>query len=177
MDVDGLWIALFPPGLPRIFILADQFFLFGINRDHRALVFSVPLYLRVNIVELLVPVRMYGSFERFDVGLEAVAQFMEEGGHGGMTERVALLAQGSSQLARTLTRPPQGRHGISTRQGLHQGFQRFKDSGLPLHHTLAPTSRVAGSHTDLVPRVAFRETTMDGRPRELRGACHLGHAP
>src|SRR5882724_8588996 len=103
MHVDGLWVARFAPGLPSIVIRPDQFLLFGLDRDDGAFALYVAFHLRVDIPELLVTIRMRGAFESFDVGLQAVAQFMQQTGDRGMTDGVALLSERSSQLPCTLT--------------------------------------------------------------------------
>jgi hypothetical protein len=78
----------------------------------------------------LVSVRRRGAFERWRVGLEAVAHVVQQAGYRGGPDRGALPLQRHRQLTRTLPGPSQGRHRSAARGGLHQGFKRARISGL-----------------------------------------------
>src|SRR5271166_6112412 len=62
------------PLLARILVIADQFLLLGVHRDHRL---APPLQradLAVDVLELGVAVRVVLTLQRLAVGLEAVTQ-------------------------------------------------------------------------------------------------------
>ena len=114
------------PGVPlaaAITELAHQFLLFGIHRHH-----GLPLLLErlgpaVDVLELRIPIRVGAALERLAVGLETVAQVMEEAVDRPLTHRMPLGLECRRQLGRTLACPPQERHRVPTGHRIDQGFQ------------------------------------------------------
>jgi len=93
MHVHWLWGAgrlPFPPGILKV---ADQFFLFGIDRDHRL---SGTLELpdaRVDILKLRIPIRMRAACAGFPIGLETIVLFVEERANTTLANRMPSFPQ------------------------------------------------------------------------------------
>jgi len=90
---------------------------------------------------------------------------------------VPSLAECFGQRARTLTRPPQGRQGIPSGPRLHQRFQGLEEGGILLGHARATAARFPEASIGRAPRVQLRSATMNGGPREPRGARHSRPPP
>ena len=123
VDVHRLGLSLGVPLAAAIAELPHQFLLFGIDRYH-----GLPLPLEglaptVDVLELRIPIRVGTALERLAVGLEAVAQIMEQSVDGPLTHRVPLGLKFHRQLGRTLTGPSQQRHRVATGHRIDQGFQ------------------------------------------------------
>ena len=76
------------PSLVAIVVLAHDFLLPGVHRDHRL---THPLELphtAVDAPELSVPTRMLAAFQRLEVGLKAVAQGVQQAIHRVFADRV-----------------------------------------------------------------------------------------
>src|SRR5207253_2927529 len=74
-------------------------------------------------LELGIAVGVRTALAGLAVDLEAVAEVVQQGGNGRMTDRVALLLQGLGQLPRAFARPAQRRHGIAACDRIDQLFQ------------------------------------------------------
>jgi len=77
----------------------------------------------IDVLELGVPVGVALALDRLAVGLEAIAQGVQEPVDrplaGGMPPGLEPLGQ----LGGTLARPPQRRHRVATGHGIDQGFE------------------------------------------------------
>jgi hypothetical protein len=93
------------PLLTAITVLAHQFLLLSINRDDGLPLFLEDLGPPVNVLELCIPVRVVATLERLAVGLETIAQIMEEPIDGALTDRMPLGLECRRQLGRTLACP------------------------------------------------------------------------
>ena len=73
--------------------LAYQFLLFGIDRHHGLPLFLEGLGPAVHVLELGIPIRVSAPLQRLPVGLETVAQVMEQAIDGPLTHRMPLGLQ------------------------------------------------------------------------------------
>ena len=87
-----------------------------------------------------VAVWMRASLQGLPVGLQAVAQFMEQFGHHAMTGLMALPLQLLGQPPHTLAGPPQRRLRVSSSGRFHQPLQILTEARVLLHRALAPSS-------------------------------------
>ena len=136
--------------------------------------FQILLDLGVAILKLLVTIRMLGPFEGFGVGLQATAQVRQQHGNCWGTDGVSLLAEGFGQLARTFTRPPQGRHGIPRVSGSTSASRAWRRRG-PARSALATAACLPDSSVDRAPCLQLRSATVNGGPREPRSARYRCH--
>ena len=123
MDVDLLGLPVEVPLLTAIAVLAHQFLLLGINRYDGLLLVLEDLGSPINVLELRIPVRVVAALERLAVGLETVAQSMEESVDRPLTDRMPLGLECRRQRGRTLACPSEQRHRVATGHGIDQGFQ------------------------------------------------------
>src|SRR6266849_10883988 len=92
-EVVALDFLRVPLGLPlatAIAELAYEFLLFGIDRHHRLPLLLEGLGPAVDVLELCIPIRVGATLERLTVGLETVAQVMEQSVDGPLTHRMPL---------------------------------------------------------------------------------------
>ncbi len=143
MDLDLFGLPLGVPLAAAIAELAHQFLLLGIDRDH-----GLPLLLErlgppVDVLELRIPIRVRAPLERLAVGLETVAQVMEEAVDRPLTHRMPLRLECRRQLGRTLAGPPQERHRVATGHRIDQGFQGTDEVRIMRPQWLASPARTA----------------------------------
>jgi len=170
VDLDLVGLSLRVPCAPTLTALAHQFFLLGIDGYY-----GLPLPLEglrppVDVLELGISIRMGTARQRFAVGLETVAEVMEESIHRPLTHHMPLSLEGRGHLGCTLAGPPQERHGVA-----HGGLDppRFPRHGEGADH--APPMAY-GLRLDGVP--ALRESGAQGqRPGGLVPASRLGWWP
>ena len=122
MDLHLLGLSLGLPLPPAIAVLAHKLFLLGIDRDHGLALPLERLGPAVDVLELGIPIRVTSALDRLAVGLEAVAQVMEEAVDRPLTDRMALGLEPLRQLGGTLAGPPQGRHRVATGHRIDQGL-------------------------------------------------------
>src|SRR5882672_617447 len=72
VNADFLRFAFGLPFSPAVFKVANQFFLFGINRDDRLTAILELTHCRVDILKLSIPIRMRLSFSRLAIALQTV---------------------------------------------------------------------------------------------------------
>jgi hypothetical protein len=75
---------------------------------------------RVDVLELRIPIRVGGPFERLLQGLEAIAEFMQQPPHRSGTHAPTLSCQCCGELRLTLARPAQWGRRVAAGHGLHQ---------------------------------------------------------
>src|SRR5665213_675822 len=115
--------AFLLPFLARVPEVADQFLFLGIHTDHRLSCFNRRLYLRVEVMELRIPIRMVCSLTRLADTLQTVALLCQQIADGTLRDRVSDLRQLPSQLRRALARPAQTGLRIAPRHRIHQPIQ------------------------------------------------------
>ena len=112
-----------PPLPPAVAELAYKLFLLGIDRHYRL---SQPLERLdppVDVLELGVPVGVIAPLDRLAVGLEAVAEGMQQPVDRPLTGTISFRPEFGRQLGCTLTCPQQGRHRITTGARIDQILQ------------------------------------------------------
>jgi len=77
----------------RVLVFADQFFLLGVDRDHRLAGGLIRLGLRVDVLELRVPIGMASAFLALAVDLTAIAEAFEELGNPARRNAMPHAAQ------------------------------------------------------------------------------------
>ena len=97
------------PLLAGIVVVANEFFLFGIHRNHRIALLQAFLYRCIDVPELRIAVWMVCSFFfRLSVALQTVVQIVENLRYLGMTDRMFLPAKLCGNGSRAFTNPAQG---------------------------------------------------------------------
>ena len=91
--------------------VAHQFLLLGVHRHDRLPSALEGLHLRVDVLELGVPIRVRRPLPGLAVGLQAVAQLLQQICHQFMADLVTLAVQFVGQLPHALAGPPQRRFG------------------------------------------------------------------
>src|SRR3989442_12409661 len=105
MAVDLLGLPVRVPLLAAIAVRAYEFFLLGINRYDRLPPLLEGLNPPIHVLKLRIPARMVAALEGLAVGLETVAQIMEESIDGPLTDRIPLGLEWRRQLARAFATP------------------------------------------------------------------------
>jgi hypothetical protein len=109
MDSHQLRLAFGAQFTPAILEIADQFLLLGVYRDDWLVSSQTPFHLPVQVLKLSVTVRMLGPLVRFPVGLQAIAQLMQQVGDDLMADLMLHPLQLFAQLAHALAGPSQRR--------------------------------------------------------------------
>ena len=97
----------------------------------------------MNVLELRIPVRVVVALERLAVGLETVAQIMEESVDRPFTDRMPLGLKCRRQLGRTLACPSEQRHRVATGHRINEGFQGLYEVWITHPQWFASPSRTA----------------------------------
>ena len=126
------------PLLTGILEIADQFFLFRVDRDHRLVALQERHGGRVDMLELRVAIRMRRALVGFAQRLEPVAEGMQQMANRRRTHAPSVGRQRRGQLRATLAGPPQRRHGIPSRQGLDQQIEGLGQARLGLLDVRTP---------------------------------------
>jgi hypothetical protein len=138
--------ALWLPLLPVVFEIAHQLLLFGVHGDNRLAPSQAPLHLPVQMLKLSVAVGMIRPFFGLAVGLQAVAQRVQQIRHHLMTDPMLQPCQFGGQLADALARPPQRRFRIAPRSRFQQPLQIGLQRAI-LVHGLLPAATLAADAT------------------------------
>ena len=157
------------PFPPSILEVAHEFFLLGIHGDDRLPGLQGGLDLGINIGKLGIPVWVTRALQRLAVGLETVAQVVEEGGDNAMTGGVPQAAEFLGQLPHTLARPAQRGLGVASRQRVNQLLQIVLERLIGLYCPLATAPRAA----DAMGRRRLGGVQF-GQPRSDRSARDSG---
>src|SRR6266566_2432165 len=97
----------------------------------------------INVLKLRIPVRMVAALERLAVGLETVAQIMEESIDRPLTDRMPLRLECRRQVGRALASPSEQRHRVATGHRIDQSFQGLYEVWITRPQWLASPSRAA----------------------------------
>src|SRR5208283_1430447 len=107
--------------LPRLFrrkpllacvgVIADEFFLFGIHRDHGTALLQEVFHGSIDMAELRVAVGMVLPFLRLPIALQTVVELVEDLGDRGVADGMPAPRQGLGNCPRALRNPPQGDSG------------------------------------------------------------------
>src|ERR1035437_8244313 len=150
--------------------------LLGVHRDHRLARRQGHGGLRIQIVELGIPIGMVATLQHLAWRLQAILELLQQPRHGPIRDLMTLRLERRRQLAGALARPAQGRHGIATRRRLDQRFQIPQQRRVMHLAGHAPTTAPSAAFAVRHRRVQCSERRVHGRARDLRCAGHLGHA-
>src|SRR5215831_18114738 len=117
VDVHRHRFAPGPPLPAPVLELADQLLLLAVHRDHRQASIAELAGLLVEVVELGVAVGMLSALHGLDVGLEAVALFLQHDADRASADRVTAAGEGQRERAGALAGPAQWRFGIAATSG------------------------------------------------------------
>jgi hypothetical protein len=118
----------------------DQILLVGIHRDDRLPGLESGLDLGIDVLELGVPVRVALSLEGLAVGLEAVAEFVEQLGDHATTGRMPHALEFLSQFADAFAGPPQLRLRVAPGERIDQSLQVALEGSISSHGLSASAS-------------------------------------
>ena len=153
--------------------VADQFLLLGIHRNDRLPSALEGLHLRIDVLELGVPIRVRRPLAGLAVGLQAVAQLFQQICHQFVADLVALVVEFVSQFTHALAGPAQWRFRIATTQRFNQLLQVVQQGRVLGDRPLAPAAGAADPHgRGGVWRSQFLKTIGDGLPRDTRRTGH-----
>ncbi len=169
-----LRLALRPPFSPAVLEVADEFLLLGVHRDDRIARPQIRLGRGSDVGELGIAIRVVRSFARLAVGLQAIAQRLQQLGHFLMAHAMALRVEFAGQAPHALAGPAQRRLGVPARDRLDQplqvGAQRRILGFQRLAPTAGPTDPAWLGPGDLPPQLA--DSQRDRFARQARGARH-----
>jgi hypothetical protein len=95
----------------------------------------------IEMLKLAIPVRVVSTCQCLAVGLQAVAQDMEESVDGPLADSMSLTLEFIRQLGGTLARPAQGRPGVTTARRIDQALQGTEQFGVTLYQGFPATAR------------------------------------
>ena len=110
----------------------------------------------VEIAELGVAVGMLAALGDLGVGLQRVAEAVQQAQHRARRHLEALAHQILGQVRRGLRRPTQQRHRVAPRLGMHQLVERLEQTGLLVDQRLVATARRPQTSRRLDPGRHFR---------------------
>src|SRR6266550_5349333 len=100
-----LWLAFGTQLTPAVLEGTDQLLFLSVYRDGRLTGPQLLLDRAIQVFKLSVAVWMFAAFQGFLIGLQAVAEIVEEFRHHTMAGLVPLRLELIGQLAHTLARP------------------------------------------------------------------------
>jgi len=172
VDPDELGIALGPQLPARVLERADELLLLGVDADHGLAQGELQLDRGVEMGELGVAVGVARALERLAVGLEAVAQLVEQLADQPVTDHVPTLLQLGGQVAHAPRRPAQGALGIAPGRGLDERLEVGHKRRVTLDGALSAATRPA----DTAPRRSRLAQLPDPAPdRGPRRTGRPGH--
>ena len=175
----------FAPALPfasAVLELADEFLFLGVHRDDRlAATLKLP-HAGVDVLELGVAVGVLAAFFGLAVGLQAVAQALEQPSDRAGTHAMARARQLPGQARRALARPAQSRLRVPARGRIDQRFQSGQHPRVCLGGAQTARARPAQPHRQRgggvgFSRLEFRQTFGNGVGRQACHAMERPHAP
>jgi hypothetical protein len=137
MDIDTFGFARGSPRRAVVLVLPDELLLLAVHTDHRITDSRVPTDGVMDMAELGVAIDVLFALHRLGVALQAVAGLVQQSPDQRRGHLEALRTQLAGQRAQRLRRPPQRRHRITARLGLHQRIQRLDKTGLEILGRLA----------------------------------------
>ena len=123
--LDPLRLPLRTPLPAPVAILSNQLLFLGVNRNYwlpQGLEGAPP---PVDMLELRIAVRMLGAFQRLAVGLQAVAQLVQQPVDRTLAHRMAGAPQVLSQPRRAAAGPQQRPHRVAAGDRVDQPLQRL----------------------------------------------------
>src|SRR5208283_4984975 len=131
------------------------------------------------ILKLGVAIRMRRAFLDLAVGLQAVAQLLQQVRNHAVCYGMVLPLKFLRQLACALTRPAQGRFWVPSGNRIDQSIQSLQQSGIDLRQGLAPTPDTSQADTNGFARMClamlkFTDTSrygISGETCSIRDSC------
>src|SRR5262249_12561649 len=113
-------VAFWLPFPSAVLEVPDEFFLLGVDRNHRltALLKGTPQ--GMDIFERFISIRMGIAFSRLAIALPAVARLVQQTAHGRVATSVSLVGQFTRQGSRALARPSQRRLRVTARHRVNE---------------------------------------------------------
>ncbi len=146
-----------PPLLAGVRVVADEFLLLGIHRDHRAALGQAAFHAGRDVAKLRVAVRVVASLLGLPVALEAVVEPVQQLRDLRVADRMVLPTQCVRDRPRALTDPAQRRFRVAPRLVLDHGFQGIHEPRVGHRDRFAPAAWAAdAAGPDRGPRRRFR---------------------
>ena len=181
MYLDPLRLPLRTPLPAPVAILSNQLLFLGVNRNYwlpQGLEGAPP---PVDMLELRIAVRMLGAFQRLAVGLQAVAQLVQQPVDRTLAHRMAGAPQVLSQPRRAAAGPQQRPHRVAAGDRVDQPLQRLHQVRIVGGQRLA--ARAGSSQAPaVVVRTRrfvgskFLQPGINGGPRHPSGGGEAGDA-
>jgi hypothetical protein len=121
--------------------IPDQRLLCGLDSDDRLLSPQGRLDFGIDQLELGSPVWGTLALDRLAIGLQALAECVQQCGNHAMAGRMPEAPEFLCQLAHTFAGPAQGRCGVPPGHGIDQSFESGLEPVVRLYATLATASR------------------------------------
>src|SRR5208282_3722509 len=143
MDLDLLWLSLWPQFTSNISKRAYQFLFLGIDRNNRITDAKLLGCLLVDVFELRIPIGMARTLKSFSICLKAVILFLQNPSNRSIATLMSHPHQFISKYTNTLACPAQWRFRIATRVGFDQSLEIARQSLVGGDKTLSPTTWLA----------------------------------
>src|SRR6516165_10916939 len=167
MNTNVLRLALRLPFLAGVLEITQQFLLFRVHRHDRLSPLLQATDLGIDVFKLRIAVRMRTPFPGLAIGLQTVAHLDQQSRYRAITDRVMLPRQLLCQPPRALTRPAQGRLGISTSKRVDEGIQRTEQTRIDVPQAFPAATRSPDAR---LPDCCWRLTLQLTNARGKRGA-------
>lgn len=128
VHIDFNRLALGAIGAARVFSVSQHFFLLRIDRDGRLSATLTRQHAAIDVFKLRVAVGVLFPFPHFAIGLQTVPFPPQKLSDLRMADWKTLAMQFFGQRPRALASPAQRRHGIASRDGFDQSFQRCQQT-------------------------------------------------
>src|SRR5215472_17088994 len=158
--------AAAPPAAAGVLEWADQLLLLGIHADHGQAPRQIPAPYPGQVAELPVAVGVARPRQALADGPQGEALLLEQAGQGAVADGQPALAQGRTQLADRLVRPPHPRHRVTGDGVAHQVLQGRQDVRAFFFRPAVGRHRVGG--------YALRHAGRGGPTRAGPGGWYLG---
>src|SRR5208283_5277176 len=175
MHIDVDWSALRPIIAAGVLVFADQFFLLGVDRDHRLTGSLMRFNLRVDVLELRVAIGMASAFLALAIDLTAVAEAFEQLRDAARRNAMPHVAQRRGELGVAFRHPQQRSHRIAERRRLEQTPQVFQQRRI-LARQRRPSAAGASNVSRDDGRRQIAQPAIDGAARYSGRPRNSGYA-
>jgi hypothetical protein len=160
------WVSTFSAS---VVVLPDQFLLLGVHRDDRLARGEEAPAGPVDVPELGIAVGVLLPFQGLGVGLQAVAEVVEQLPDEAVADRESLLDQGLGQVTGALASPPQRGHRIAAGLRGDQAIQGLQDRGVLVAEALAASPEAPDTTAGEERGIELLRCRLDRRARDARG--------
>jgi len=177
VHVDRLGPALATPFPAVVLEIADQFLLLGVDRHHWLTRRQELQGLRVDVLELRVAIDVLAAFPRLAVGLQTVAQVMQQLADNRRANPVSATPQRRGQMAQAAARPQQRPHRVAPRRRLDQTLQLGQQASI-LRCLLLPATTCPADAAERHRRgmAKVRQSLVNRRARQTGHPRHQADA-